>query len=165
MKCKYEYCHNEAQGSGAYCSNSCRAQHSRRNKSSATLESSATSEAQHPSATWPDGSTEPIEVKAFGPIETAEVMSCRTLIDVDTPCILTQTMIDSLPIGVSRPTAQPDAGTAKLTAQELRSKVSNYIGPQWKHSTEYAEVIYRLITWTKQELIEAGQTVPQWKAA
>lgn len=42
MECKYEPCSNEAQGSSAYCSNSCRAQQSRRNKSSAT------SEAQHP---------------------------------------------------------------------------------------------------------------------
>lgn len=40
--CKYELCSNEAQGSSAYCSNSCRAQQSRRNKTSAT------SEAQHP---------------------------------------------------------------------------------------------------------------------
>ncbi len=36
MQCKYESCSNEAQGASAYCSSSCRAQHSRRNKSSAT---------------------------------------------------------------------------------------------------------------------------------
>ncbi len=36
--CKYEPCSNEPKGSSAYCSDSCRAQHSRRNKSSATLE-------------------------------------------------------------------------------------------------------------------------------
>jgi len=41
MQCKYEKCDNEAQGNSEYCSKSCRAQHSRRNKSSAT------SEAQH----------------------------------------------------------------------------------------------------------------------
>lgn len=40
--CKYEPCNNEAQGSSAYCSNSCRAQQSRRNNTGAT------SEAQHP---------------------------------------------------------------------------------------------------------------------
>jgi len=123
MKCKYEYCHNEAQGSGAYCSNSCRAQHSRRNKSSATLESSATSEAQHSSATWPDGSTE------------QGLMSHETLVDINRACgdylddpILTQSMLDSLPVGVSRPTSQPDAGTAELTANQLHSKVDNTSG-------------------------------------
>ena len=36
--CKYEPCNNEPKGSSAYCSDSCRAQQSRRNKSSATLE-------------------------------------------------------------------------------------------------------------------------------
>ena len=55
MKCKYELCSNESQGSSAYCSNSCRAKESRRNKSSAT------SQAQHLSAT-PDA-----ETKTFKP--------------------------------------------------------------------------------------------------
>jgi len=47
MKCKHEPCNNEAQGSSLYCSKSCRAQHSRRNITSATSATSgATSEAQ-----------------------------------------------------------------------------------------------------------------------
>ena len=32
MKCKHEPCNNEAMGKGSYCSKSCRAQQSRRNK-------------------------------------------------------------------------------------------------------------------------------------
>lgn len=42
MQCKYELCSNEAKGSGAYCSNSCRAKESRRNRTSATLEAQQT---------------------------------------------------------------------------------------------------------------------------
>lgn len=49
MVCKYETCNNEAKANSAYCSNSCRAQHSRRNKLSVTL--GATLEAQHTGAT------------------------------------------------------------------------------------------------------------------
>lgn len=37
-ECKYELCHNEPKGASAYCSNSCRAQQSRRNKTGATSE-------------------------------------------------------------------------------------------------------------------------------
>ena len=36
--CLYEPCNNEATGKSAFCGKSCRAQHSRRNKSSATSE-------------------------------------------------------------------------------------------------------------------------------
>lgn len=36
MQCKHEPCNNEAKGNGSYCSKSCRAQQSRRNRKGAT---------------------------------------------------------------------------------------------------------------------------------
>jgi hypothetical protein len=37
-RCKYETCSNEITGSSAYCSNSCRAKESKRNRTGATIE-------------------------------------------------------------------------------------------------------------------------------
>lgn len=57
-KCKFESCSNEAVGSSAYCSNSCRAKESKRNRTGATIEAQpeqteAQPQAQQPSATLP----------------------------------------------------------------------------------------------------------------
>jgi hypothetical protein len=68
-----------------------------------------------------------------------------------------------LPGGVMRPTGQPTADTATKTSQELHRAVSTYTGQAWKASSEYAEICYRLITWTCKELTEDGQKIPQWK--
>ncbi len=76
---------------------------------------------------------------------------------------LTQSMVDSLPTSVSKPTGQPSTATQAMTAQELHSRVSTYKGTAWIGSEEYSEIIHRLLTMTDTELEQSGQRIPQWK--
>ena len=62
-----------------------------------------------------------------------DVMPC------DTP---TQADWDSLPPGVARP--RPDS-------------------PDWVHGLDYAHLIYKLIHWSIDQLIQAGLWIPSWK--
>ncbi len=50
MKCLYEPCNNEAKGSSAYCSNSCRAKQSKRNHAGATGQAQPTTSKAQPKA-------------------------------------------------------------------------------------------------------------------
>ncbi len=53
MKCKHEPCNNEAKGQGSYCSKSCRAKQSKRNRAGATIKAQPGQlEAQPSSATF-----------------------------------------------------------------------------------------------------------------
>lgn len=66
------------------------------------------------------------------------------------PVTLTQAMLDSLPLCVVRPTAQPgDDGPLPKTG--------------WKHTKTYAQTIYNLLTMTVAELTDRGQWIPVWK--
>lgn len=76
---------------------------------------------------------------------------------------LTPQLMAGLAGGVAVPTNQPNAATATMTARQINNKVSIYPGIEWKHSPEYAELIYRLLTWSKQKLREQGHAVPAWK--
>ena len=76
---------------------------------------------------------------------------------------LTPALLAKLPGGVSVPSSQPTTDTAKLTAPQLQANISTYTGIAWKHSPEYAELIHRLLTWTKQKLADNGHAVPSWK--
>ncbi len=75
--------------------------------------------------------------------------------------ILTEVMLDKLPQNVVRPTGQPDKHTSQRTAEQLQWAMG--CRAKWKDSPEYAEVIYRLLTMTVEELKEAGHMVPAWK--
>lgn len=75
--------------------------------------------------------------------------------------VITPAMLASLPVGVVRPTAQPSAGTATLSAHDLKETVNRC--SHWQSSVAYAETVYRLLTCTAQELEQAGQFVPCWK--
>ena len=77
--------------------------------------------------------------------------------------MLTPDMLASLPNGVVHPLAQPNEHTAGLTAYDLSEEVNS--SPRWQSSAAYAEVAYWLLTCTVEELEEAGQFVPCWKAA
>ena len=79
--------------------------------------------------------------------------------------VITPAMLDSLPAGVSRPTAQPTPETAGAHAAALMDGMNRCSGIDWLNSPEYAEVVYRLLTCTAQELEQAGQFVPCWKGA
>lgn len=56
--------------------------------------------------------------------------------------VLTQQQIDSLPVGVARP------GSGATV---------------WSDTKDYHDTIYRLLTWTIQQLADAGQWIPSWK--
>ena len=146
---KCEVCGNEC--AGKTCSGKCRAKLSRRTVKAHDLGAQARRTHQSARATKePDFDGRP----------TVEQVSQLA----DSPCLLSEELLDQLPPGVPVPTSQPDADTADLTGKQLHSKVGSYNGVEWKHSPEYAELIYRLLTWTMEELKNNGQTIPQWKA-
>ena len=68
-----------------------------------------------------------------------------------------------IPAGVVQPSGDPTSDTGSMTGKELYSGISSYSGQEWKSSPEYAEICYRLITWTVQELVDDNIKVPQWK--
>ena len=68
-----------------------------------------------------------------------------------------------LPGGVTQPTGSPTSATGSMTGKKLHTKIKTYSGQEWKGSAEYAEICYRLITWTAQELYDDDLKVPQWK--
>ena len=63
--------------------------------------------------------------------------------------VITKTMLDSLPVGVARPTGQPGPGLMPKT--------------EWQASPAYARVVYNLLTMTIDELESIGQMIPAWK--
>ena len=65
MKCKFKTCNNEAVGSSAYCSNSCRAKESKRNRTSATNKGATVTEAQ-PGQAQPEQVASPAMVEGEG---------------------------------------------------------------------------------------------------
>ncbi|KKN25376.1 hypothetical protein LCGC14_0885360 [marine sediment metagenome] len=68
-----------------------------------------------------------------------------------------------LPPGPTRPTGRPTPATSKMTANQLKRTVSSYHGLGWINSPEYAEVIYRLLSWTTEDLQQSGQLIPAWR--
>lgn len=76
---------------------------------------------------------------------------------------LDQLDLSSLPAGVSKPTGHRTAQTEAMTSQQLYSGIRSYRGLDWIASSELAEIIYRLQTWTVEQLNKAGQFVPAWK--
>ncbi len=75
--------------------------------------------------------------------------------------LITQPMLDSLPIGVVHPSGQPDEHTARLSALDLKVRLNAI--KDWQASTVYAEVVYRLLTSTLEQLEQSGQFVPAWR--
>ncbi len=72
--------------------------------------------------------------------------------------LLSQSMLDSLPVGVVRPTGQPNEKTEIMSGGNLNRSL---LGVKvWKGTPEYAEVIYRLLT----DDLE-GLKLPVWKLA
>ena len=146
-KCKYEPCHNEVISTGnrvkEFCSNRCRMKHKR---------SKPNIESEHIQTEQPKAN------KGSTPLEF-------TSQEVTLPPILDQPDITKLPHGVSRPTGHRTNTTARSTAHALSRAVSGYHGLDWISSPEYAEVIYRLLTLSADELEEQGQSVPGWRVA
>lgn len=69
----------------------------------------------------------------------------------------------ALPVGVCVPTGQRNSQTEQMTARGLTGKINSYPDIQWKGSPEYAEVAWRLLNWSVEELEVAGHYVPVWK--
>lgn len=75
--------------------------------------------------------------------------------------VLTQTMLNKLPIGVVYPGGQPDEHTRARTADQLQWDIGCRVN--WPASPEYAEAVYRLLTMTVDELEVVSQWIPTWK--
>lgn len=95
-KCKYVKCDNEAIEGQSYCSKSCRAQHSRRNKQAA----------QHLSLALPG---DPDYVGVCEEVDGQWQVKSKP--ESEPIQLLAQPMLDSLPVGVVRPTGQPTTYT------------------------------------------------------
>jgi len=78
---------------------------------------------------------------------------------------LTLSMLASLPAGVSRPTAQPTSEAAGVHAAALMDGMNRCSGIEWLDSPEYAEVVYRLLTSSVEQLEAESQFIPAWKVA
>ena len=129
-------CGNETVGRSKYCSDRCKVMYNRNKKRN----------------------TEPENV-TVNPTSVTE--SPQSVTDSRT---LTLVMLAGLPDGVSRPTAQPTAETAGVHAVALMDSMNRYSGIGWLNSPEYAEVVYRLLTSSVEQLEAEGQFVPCWKA-
>ncbi len=68
-----------------------------------------------------------------------------------------------LPAEPTRPTGAPNPGTAKLTAGQLHTRIRYYHGLDWITSPEYAEIIFRLLTHTIEQLEADHQSIPAWR--
>ena len=53
---------------------------------------------------------------------------------------------------------QPKAN--KMSAKEIYDAIDNYPQNTWRESLEYAELMRRLGTWTKEKLQETGHWIP-----
>lgn len=147
-KCKQ--CSKELTGKRQYCNDACRMAYKR-------------SQPEQPEQSQPEQiqpeheQSEQISNPNIQPEQDAQL--------ADIPCRLTEELLDQLPTGVSKPTAQPTNETEDMQARHLHRRASNYQGLSWKDSPEYAELIYRLLTLTPAQLKDEGQTMPQWKGA
>lgn len=72
--------------------------------------------------------------------------------------ILTPSMLATLPVGVTRPTGQPNERTKAMTGENLNRRL---IGVKvWQGGPEYAEVVHRLLTGKTE-----GMNLPGWAVA
>ena len=95
--------------------------------------------------------------------DTPSVTKCDIVLDErdsgDWPQILNR-----LPIGVVRPTGYlNDHLTQVMPYTELARRINSYSGIKWVGSPEYAEVIFRLLNLTVEQLKSVGQFIPVWK--
>lgn len=149
-------CGNEAKGRSKYCSDSCKVAYNRNKRNTesvtdVTVSESVTNRTNNSDKVGhPDSWRDKIILEAVG---------------IDKSRCLTISMLDSLPAGISKPTAQPTSETAGVHASELMDKMNNYHSIDWLDSPEYAEVIYRLLTSSIEQLEQEGQFIPGWKGA
>ncbi|KKL08281.1 hypothetical protein LCGC14_2577440, partial [marine sediment metagenome] len=76
---------------------------------------------------------------------------------------LAQPDLNLLPVGVSKPTGHRSARAYSMTSQQLRIRIRCYKGLDWLASPEYAEVIFRLLTHTIDQLKQDHQFIPAWR--
>lgn len=81
----------------------------------------------------------------------------------DETAYIDQPDISLLPPGVSKPTGQRTTETMAMTSRRLRSGVRSWPAIDWLSSPEYAEVVYRLLTLSIEQLDKQGQFVPAWR--
>lgn len=153
MECKYDKCSNEVTGKQVYCSDRCRKAASRTDNSD-KVGQTTNSDTQIGQSAKIDGESRATDY-------TRLILKCC---GIDPGRCLTIPMLDSLPDGVPRPTAQPTPETAGVHAAALMDSMNRYNGIKWLDSPEYAEVVYRLLVSSVEQLEAEGQFVPGWKA-
>ncbi len=126
-------CNNEAKGRSKYCGDGCKVAYNR-NKNRNTVTPETVTSVTVTETVTPD----------TGP--------------ANWPGILTD-----LPPGVCKPTGIPTKATADKTAPQLQAAMRIYRGTDWTASSSYAETVYRLLTWTVDELEAVGHMIPVWK--
>ncbi len=147
-------CKNEAKGRSRYCSDKCKVSYNRnkkRNNEPENVTVNPTSVTESPQSVT-NGQLTVSDIKTTLDNLPNYPMSERILIPV---------MLKKLPVGVVRPTGQPDEHTSQRTAEQLHWAMG--CRAHWQSSPEYAEMIYRLLTMTVEKLEEIGQFVPNWK--
>ena len=160
MKCKNETCDNQAKGNGKYCSATCKTIFNRNKRNTKKAVTAPVTPTVTP--VTPDKVVTAVTAGKLTIEKTSAVGFTEASVRQDIGKLTPQLMA-GLAGGVSVPTNQPTAETAAMIAREINSKVSLYPGIDWKHSPEYAELIYRLLTWSKAKLRDAGHAVPAWK--
>ncbi|HDZ14698.1 hypothetical protein LCGC14_1009610 [marine sediment metagenome] len=139
--CKWDKCDNEARQKSLFCGGTCKKRYAR------------------------SGTDVPVGAQVGqSDKEFVEFSGVRfNPLTSETKKSLDQPDLSSLPPGVSRPIGQPTTNTAKMPAPALARKVSLYKGLAWLDSPEYAEVIFRLLSRTIDQLKTARQFIPVWR--
>ena len=70
--------------------------------------------------------------------------------------------INSMPFGVVRPLFAVTGELRDRTHQQLQSGLPHI---NWQSSQEYAEIVYRLLYWTDEQLKQHGAWLPVWRKA
>ncbi len=157
MKCKWTDCNNESRTRSEFCSDTC-SKRFRRTRTNPDKVSDLVKPGQSAPSTQNTDKQE-----AAGSTNSEGRRDCLVQIGEVIWAEKENLIFDRLPSEPTRPTGRSTPATAKLTAQQLRTRLSLYRGQAWISSPEYAETIYRLLTRTLEQLDAEGQFVPAWR--
>lgn len=154
-ECKWKDCTNDTRPKSPFCSGTCKKRYQRASGTDVPVEVG-----QEPS-----GTQFAVPVVLDRPITQADINVAAEIFKENSPdtILARQPDTDLLPPGVAKPTGQRTLGAADMTSPVLSRRISSYQGADWIASPEYAEVVYRLLTLTLDQLADQGQSIPIWR--
>ena len=156
-------CHEPVEGKKRYCNDACRMAYKRAQPEQETGDQPEQTKPEQPNPNSLALPGDPDYVGVCEEVDGKWQVKDNPSDDTPTPIPDWRSVKAKLPGGVSQPTGTPTTKTQGMKGSELHTAVSGYTGLDWLASNEYAEICYRLITWTVTELLEDGQRIPQWK--